>query len=101
MEKNQINFDVFPIMDLPDEVLVHILSFLSNYDILRRVAPASRKFRQISQDEHLMKRIEFQFKDEILDRYDWSADRKEKYRNDFIEVVKKSRKLEVLSVFEN
>ena len=98
LEKNQINFDVFPIMDLPDEVLVHILSFLSNYDILRRVAPASRKFRQISQDEHLMKRIEFQFKAEVLSSYDWSENRKEKYCNDFLEVVKKSRNLKVLSM---
>ena len=85
-------------MDLPYEILVKILSYLPNYDILRRVAPVSRNFYQISQDQHLLRRIEFEFKDEMISvAPNWSEDRKEKYRNDFLEVVKKSQKLKFLS----
>ena len=86
-------------MDLPYEILVKILSYLPNCDILRRVAGVSRNLYQISQDQHLLRRIEFEFKDEMISvAPNWSEDRKEKYRNDFLEVVKKSRNLKCLSV---
>ena len=72
------------------------MSYLPNYDILRRLAPVSRNFYQISQDQHLVRRIEFEFK-EISDVGKWSEDRQEKYYNDLLEVVKESRQLKFLS----
>ena len=97
LEKNQINFDVFPIMDLPYEILLKILSYLPTNDILKRVALVSRKFYQISQDKHLLTKIEFEFKNhsEVLR---WSDDQVDKYYNDFLEVVKESPKLKILSI---
>ena len=97
LEKNQINFDVFPIMDLPHEILLKILSYLPTNDILKRVALVSRKFYQISQDKHLLTKIEFEFKNhsEVLR---WSDDQVDKYYNDFLEVVKESPKLKILSI---
>ena len=50
LEKNQINFDVFPIMDLPYEILVKILSYLPNCDILRNLIEISGYWSHSSQN---------------------------------------------------
>ena len=46
------------IMELPDECLLEIMSYLSNYDILKNVAGVSKKFHKLSQDQHLIRKIE-------------------------------------------
>ena len=61
-------------MELPDEVLVKILSYLSSYDILKRIALVSKIFYRFAQDKHLLQRTEFEFK--VLS-VKWSEDRKE------------------------
>ena len=83
-------------MDLPYEILMKILSYLPNYDILRRVPVVSKKFHQISQDQHNLRKIDFEFKDSRYVR-NWSEERKEKYYRDFLEVVEKSHQLKFLS----
>ena len=84
-------------MDLPYEILLKILSYLPTNDILKRVALVSRKFYQISQDKHLLTKIEFEFKNHS-DVLRWSDDQVDKYYNDFLEVVKESPKLKILSI---
>ena len=93
--EDQLNFVVFPNIHLPQEILVKILSYLSNRDILRNVARVSRNFYQIAHDTHLLRRIEFRF-DGI--RSNWTFYRKEKYFHDFVEMAKKSQKLKFLSI---
>lgn len=93
--EDQLNFVVFPNIHLPQEILVKILSYLSNRDILRNVARVSRNFYQIAHDTHLLRRIEFRF-DGI--QRDWTNYRKEKYFHDFVEMAKKSQKLKFLSI---
>ena len=94
-EKDELDFVVFPNIHLPQEILVKILSYLSNRDILRNVARVSRNFYQIAHDTHLLRRIEFRF-DGI--QRDWTNYRKEKYFHDFVEMAKKSQKLKFLSI---
>ena len=42
---------------LPNECLVEIMSYLSNYDVLRNVAPVSKRFYKLSQDHRLIRKI--------------------------------------------
>ena len=83
-------------MDLPYEILLKILSYLPTNDILKRVALVSRKFYQISQDRHLLSKIEFEFKN--YSEGGWSDVQMKKYYNDLLEVVKESPKLKILSI---
>ena len=43
---------------LPNECLMKIMSYLSSYDLLRNVARVSKKFHKLSQDQHLISKIE-------------------------------------------
>ena len=43
------------IMDLPDEILLKILGYLSNIDILRKMAPVSKRFYRLSWDQNFIK----------------------------------------------
>ena len=78
------------IMELPDECVLEIMSYLSNYDILRNVAGVSKKFHKLSQDQHLIRKIE-------LDSESWPINREEEYCKGFLEVLKRSLKLTYLS----
>ena len=43
---------------LPDEILLKILGYLSSYDVLRNVARVSKKFKELSEDPFLIRKIE-------------------------------------------
>ena len=78
--------------------MLKILRYLPNYDILRRVAPVSKRFHQLSRDRNLIKRIEFKSIKEITLHDDCFEERKEKYYNDFSEVLKNAHNLKSLSL---
>ena len=78
------------IVELPDESLLEIMSYLSNYDVLRNVAGVSKKFHKLSQDQHLIRKIE-------VDSESWPINQEEEYCNGFLEVLKRSLKLTFLS----
>ena len=43
---------------LPDEILLKILGYLSSSDVLRNVARVSKKFKKLSEDPFLIRKIE-------------------------------------------
>ena len=79
---------------LPNEIFLKIMEYLSTSDILKRMAPVSKRFYQLSQDETIIKQIEFM----TIVGLRWSDERKEKYYNDFFKVLKNSQKLKILTV---
>ena len=85
------------IMELPDEILLKIMEYLSTSDILRNIAPVSKRFYRLTPD--LIKQAEFKsigytsFWQKM-----WSEERKKKYFNDFFEVLKNAQKLKYLSL---
>ena len=46
-------------MELPDEILLKIMGYLSNKDVLKNLAQVSKRFHELSRDPHLIKKIEF------------------------------------------
>ena len=78
------------LMELPDECLLKILGYLSNFDLLRKVAVVSKKFHELSQDRHLIRKIE-------VNSQFWPMDQKEEYCNGFLEVLNRSLNLTFLS----
>ena len=46
---------------LPDEILMKILGYLSTHDVLGNVARVSKKFKKLSEEPSLIKRIEMKF----------------------------------------
>ena len=78
------------IMELPNECLLEIMSYLSNYDVLRNVAGVSKKFHGLSQDPHLIRKIE-------VDSESWPISQEEEYCKGLLEVLKRSLKLTFLS----
>ena len=46
------------ITDLPDETLLKIMGYLSTHDILRNVSQVSKRFYNLSKDQHLFRKIE-------------------------------------------
>ena len=75
---------------LPNECLMKIMSYLSSYDLLRNVARVSKKFHELSQDQHLIRKIE-------VDSETWTKIQEGKYWEDFLKVLKRSLKLTFLS----
>ena len=43
---------------LPDEILLKIFGYLTNFDLLRNVARVSKKFKKLSEDPFLIRKIE-------------------------------------------
>ena len=78
---------------LPDEILMKILGYLSTYDLLRILAPVSKKFWKISQDPFLIKSIKLRAQLEDL-----TEKEEEKLLSDFSDVVRRSEKLKFLSL---
>ena len=89
--KSEIN-----LVDLPYEIWLKILEYLSTKDILRNVARVSRKFHQISQDPFLVKRIELKSNMEEFEI--WTRSKEKNYFADFFKVLKRSEKLTCLSL---
>ena len=100
---------------LPNECLLKILSYLSNYDVFRNVAGVSKRFHELSEDKHLIRNIEVNFETwrlrrEVLGGYDCDEHesaiqaalrlkaQEEKYIEDLLKVLKRSLKLRFLSL---
>ena len=55
---NDLEHLIRSLESLPNECLLKIMSYLSNYDVLRNVAGVSKRFYELSQDQHLIRKIE-------------------------------------------
>ena len=80
-----------PIPELPNETWLQIMSYLSTYDVLKNVAQVSKRFHKLSQDPHVIRKIE------VNPAQSWPKDMEEKYCDDFLGVLKRSLKLRSLS----
>ena len=78
------------LMELPNECLLKILGYLSNFDVLKNVAVVSKRFHGLSQDKHLIRKIE-------VDSESWPENQKEEYCKGFLEVLNRSLNLTFLS----
>ena len=100
---------------LPNECLLKIMSYLSNYDVFRNVAGISKRFHELSEDKHLIRNIKVNFETwhlrrEVFGGYDCNEDesaiqaalrlkaQEEKYIEDLLKVLKRSLKLRFLSL---
>ena len=90
------------VLELPNEILKEILGYLSTQDILRNVAQVSKKFRNLTQDQFLIRKIQVDIKSWYKGTKSLpktlSEEEVEKYCNDLLEVCKWSRKLTFLSL---
>ena len=80
-----------PVPELPNEIWLEIMSYLSTFDLLRNVAQVSKKFHKFSEDPHVIRKIG------VESVQSWPEDKKEKYCDDFLGVLKRSLKLRSLS----
>ena len=87
----EIDIKNVPVPKLPNEVWLEIMSYLSTYEVLRNVAQVSKRFHKLSEDPHVIRKIE------VESVQSWPKDKEEKYCNDFLGVVKRSLKLKILS----
>ena len=81
------------ITDLPNEILFEIFNYLSTYDILRNVAPISRKFHQLARQS--IKDIQFK------DTFGLSGEKLIKTQQNiqnFCEVLERSVTLEIFKL---
>ena len=83
---------------LPDEILLKIMEYFSTEDILKKIAPISKKFYRLSQDQNLIMKIEYQTPISHIDLFSWSEKRVEKYFRDFSKVLSNAKKLKMLSL---
>ena len=79
------------LLELPNEILLEIMSYLSTSDVLINVAQVSKRFHELSEDPNVIRKIE------VDPAQFWPKEKEEKYCNDFLEVLKRSRKLKILS----
>ena len=77
--------------ELPNEIWLEIMSYLSTKEVLRNVAQVSKWFHKLSKDPHVIRKIEFDPSKFLPE------DKEEKYCDDFLEVLKRSVKLRSLS----
>ena len=82
------------LMELPNECLLEILGYLSNFEVLRKVALVSKRFYKLSQDQDLIRKIEVDFETwvKILEGKCCEANF-ETLCGDFFTVLNRSRKL--------
>ena len=75
--------------ELPNEIWSEIISYLSTFDILSNVAQVSKRFHKLSENPHVIRRIE------VDPDHSWpeAEDKREKYCDDFLGVLKRSVKL--------
>ena len=93
--KNVVELQEFDLLrELPHEIFFKIMGYLSTYDILKRMAPVSKSFYQLSKDPTIIKQLEFK----TIVGLHWPDERKEKYYDDFFKVLINCQKLKYLSV---
>ena len=96
MEMEHQQFEL--LCDLPYEIFLKIMGYLSTSDILKKMAPVSKSFYQLSRDQNVIKRMEFKilgFTSQWI--RSWTDERRKKYYDDFFKVLKNSQKLKVFS----
>ena len=74
------------LLELPNEIWLEIMSYLSTSDVLINVAQVSKRFQELSEDPNVIRKIE------VDPAQFWPKEKEEKYCNDFLEVLKRSRK---------
>ena len=89
--KAQIQQLEVQLLELPNEILLEIMSYLSTSDVLINVAQVSKRFQDLSEDPNVIRKIE------VDPAQIWPKEKEEKYCDDFLEVLKRSRKLKILS----
>ena len=94
-KKIQIRNDYIKL--LPDEILLKIMEYFSTKDILKKIAPVSKRFYKISRDQNLIKKIHYDTPTFYTEVFCWSEERVEKYFTDFSEILMNARKLKMLS----
>ena len=95
-KKIQIQNDYIEL--LPDEILLKIMEYFLTEDILKKIAPVSKRFYRLSQDQNLIMKIEYQTPISHIDLFSWSEKRVEKYFSDFSKVLSNAQKLKMLSL---
>ena len=88
MEMEHQQFEL--LCELPYEIFLKIMGYLSTSDILKKMAPVSKSFYRLSRDQNVIKRMEFktiEFTSHWI--MSWTDERKEK-------VLKNSQKLKFL-----
>merc|ERR1719510_1858163 len=73
------------IPELPNETWLEIIGYLSTFDVLRNIAQVSKRFHRLSEDPHVIRKIEVEFDQS------WPEDINEKYCDDFLGVLKRSQ----------
>ena len=59
--EEQLKTQSILVPDLPNEIWLKIMSYLSTFDLLRNVAQVSKKFNQLSKDPYLIRKIQLNF----------------------------------------
>ena len=91
LEEELLEFKSFlPVPELPNETWIKIMSYLSTHEVLINVAQVCKKFHQLSQDPHLIRKIH-------VDYESWPENQKEEYRKGFLRVLKRSVNITFLS----
>ena len=69
--EEQLKTQSILVPDLPNEIWLKIMSYLSTFDLLRNVAQVSKKFNQLSKDPYLIRKIQLNFeslaKDQVVE----------------------------------
>ena len=93
------------VTELPNEILLKIMGYISTYDILRNLAPVSRKFHRLSRGKNLFKKIQLKTNDKAITGgfattriVEMTKEQEEKYCRDFFQVINRSKKLTYLSL---
>ena len=82
--EEQLKIKSILVPDLPNEIWLKIMSYLSTFDLLRNVAQVSKKFNQLSKDPYLIRKIQLNFES-------WAKDQVVEYSRSIGKVLTRSR----------
>ena len=88
--EEQLKTQSILVPDLPNEIWLKIMSYLSTFDLLRNVAQVSKKFNQLSKDPYLIRKIQLNFES-------WAKDQVVEYSRSIGKVLTRSRNLTFFS----
>ena len=88
--EEQLKIQSILVPDLPNEIWLKIMSYLSTFDLLRNVAQVSKKFNQLSKDPYLIRKIQ-------LNSESWAKDQVVEYSRSIGKVLTRSRNLTFFS----
>ena len=94
----EIDIKNVPVPKLPNEVWLEIMSYLSTYEVLRNLAQVSKRFHKLSEDPHVIRKIEVNSSQFLVPKDQLWTVNEEKFCEDAIGVLKRSVKLKKLSV---